>query len=65
MENKEQYFNALIKNKGHLNEIDLGERMGFDENETREIITQLLSEYKIKYTPYMICNYSPMKRKRN
>jgi len=49
MENKERYYKALIKNDGQLNEIDLGEKLYLDENETREIISQLLSEHKIEY----------------
>ena len=68
MENKEKYYNALIENNGQLNEIDLGEKFGLDENETRVIIVQLLSEHKIEYAENRACNYSPMniqKRKYN
>lgn len=61
MENKNRYYNALIENNGQLNEIDLGEKFGLDENETREIIVQLLSEHKIEYKENRACNYSPMK----
>lgn len=61
MENKDNYLNALIENDGRLNEIDLGEKIGLNENETREIIVQLLSEYKIEYIENRACNYSPMK----
>ncbi len=63
MENKEKYYKALIENNGRLNEIDLGEKIGLDENETREIIVQLLSEHKIEYVENRACNYSHMKRK--
>ncbi|WP_336828548.1 hypothetical protein [Sphingobacterium multivorum] len=62
MENKDKYYWALIDNGGQLNEIDLGEKMGLNENETNEIIVQLLSEYKIEYTAIRSCNYSPTKR---
>ena len=62
MKNKEKYYRALIENDGQLNEIDLGERIGLSEDETNEIIVQLLSEYKIEYVDNRICNYSPMKR---
>ncbi len=62
MENKEKYYKALIENNGQLNEIDLGEKMGLNENETNEIIAQLLSEYKIEYTENKVCSYSPAKR---
>lgn len=61
MENKERYYNAFIENNGQLNEIDLGDKFGLDENETREIIVQLLSEHKIEYTENRACNYSLMK----
>lgn len=61
MENKDRYYNALIENDGQLNEIDLGEKFGIDENEIREIIVQLLSEHKIEYKENRACNYSLMK----
>ncbi|WP_405411575.1 hypothetical protein [Maribacter sp. Asnod1-A12] len=57
MENKERYFKALIENQGQLNALDLGEKIQLDEKETREIITQLLSEHRIKYDKHSICNY--------
>ncbi len=63
MENKDRYYNALIENNGQLNEIDLGEKIGLDENKTREIIVQLLSEHKIEFTENRACNYSLMKHK--
>ncbi|WP_419210859.1 hypothetical protein ACNR9Q_08850 [Maribacter sp. X9] len=66
MKNKENYYKALIANKGQLNEIDLGERIGIEEDETREIITRLLGEHKIVYTQNRACSYSlskTMKRK--
>ena len=62
MENKEKYYKALIDNDGQLNEIDLGEKIGLNENGTNEIIAQLLSECKIEYTENRACNYSPTKR---
>lgn len=66
MENKEKYYKELIENDGLFNEIDLGERIGLTEDETLEIITHLLSEYKIEYIRNRGCNYSPKKRaKRN
>jgi len=46
MSNKARYYNALIEDNGQLNEIDLGEKIGLEEGETREIISQLLSEHK-------------------
>ena len=64
MENKEKYYKALIENDGQLNEIDLGEKMGLNEDETAEIIVRLLSEYKIEYEENRDCNYSTTKRVR-
>lgn len=61
MENKERYLRALVKNKGKWNEIDLGEEIGLNEEETREIIVCLLSENKIKYAEMTVCKYSPVK----
>lgn len=63
MENKERYYKALIDNKGRLNEIDLGEMIGIDEGETRQIIVQLLSEHKIENSEYQTCNYIVIKHK--
>jgi len=57
MENKDRYFKALVQNNGQLNEIDLGEKIGLDEDETRKIIVRLLSEHKIEYAKNRSCNY--------
>lgn len=65
MENKDSYFNALIENSGRLNEIDLGEKIGLEEDETREIIVQLLAEYKIEYVDHATCKYVPLRTFRN
>lgn len=68
MENKDIYYNALIENNGRINETDLGEMIGLDEEETREIIVRLLSEYKIEYAVNRACNYSiiaKLKRRSN
>ncbi|MFC3197055.1 hypothetical protein ACFOET_05470 [Parapedobacter deserti] len=62
MENKEKYYNALIGNDGQLNEIDLGEKIGLNEDETRTIIVRLLSEHKIEHAENRACNYSPKKK---
>ncbi|GLB52767.1 hypothetical protein NBRC110019_18070 [Neptunitalea chrysea] len=61
MGNKKRYYKALIEDNHQLNEIDLGEKLGLDENETREIIDLLLSEHKIEYVENRTCNYSLMK----
>lgn len=61
MENKEKYYNALIENDGRLNEIDLGESIGLNVDETMGIIAQLLSEHKIEHAGNKACNYSTKK----
>tara|TARA_R110002051_G_scaffold171982_3_gene242444 strand:- start:39857 stop:40054 length:198 start_codon:yes stop_codon:yes gene_type:complete len=65
MESKDRYFKALIENQGELNEIDLGEKIQLDENETREIISQLLSEYRIRYVENSFCKYHIINKKRS
>ena len=62
MENKQRYYSALLENDGQLNEIDLGEKLGLREEETNEIIAQLLSEHKIEYAEHRACNYKLNKR---
>ncbi|AYM99113.1 hypothetical protein [Chryseobacterium sp. 3008163] len=61
MENKERFYKALQKNNGQFNETDLGEMMGIDPDETRKIIVELLSEYKIEYKENKACNYNIIK----
>lgn len=63
MENKERYYQALAENKGRLNEIDIGEMIGLEEDETRQIIVQLLSEHKIESHQHQPCNYTVIKTK--
>lgn len=68
MESKDRYFNALIEDNGQINELDLGQKMGLDENETMEIIAQLLSEHKIEYVENNACNYrrnTPKRQQKN
>ncbi|TCC97833.1 hypothetical protein [Pedobacter hiemivivus] len=61
MTNKDKYFNAFKESNGRCNEIELGEKLGLDENTTRQILTQLLSEYKIEHIENRVCDYSVMK----
>lgn len=68
MKTKELYYKALVENNGQLNEIDLGEKLGLGDAETREIIARLLSEHKIEYVASRFCNYrrnKATKRKNN
>lgn len=62
MEIKAHFYKALIMNDGRLNGIDLGEEMQLEENEIREVISQLLSEHKIEYVKHKSCNYRVIKR---
>jgi len=64
MEAKERYYIALKENKGRLNEFELGEKIGLDEEEVSQIIIILLSEHKITYANHNACNYTIMKRSR-
>jgi len=61
MINKETYYKALMENNGRLNEIDLGQKIGLEEEETRQVIVQLLSEYKIEYVENRACSYAIVK----
>lgn len=64
MENKEKYYNALVRNNGRLNEIELGETLWLKEDETMEIIARLLTEHRIAYKTNNACNYSIMARRK-
>jgi len=61
MENKKKFHLALVDNNGHLSEMELGELFGFDDEETRQLIAQLLSEHKIVYDEESFCNYRVVK----
>ncbi|MDO5970434.1 hypothetical protein Q4Q35_11520 [Flavivirga aquimarina] len=67
MGNKKRYYKAFIENNGLLNEIEVGRKVGLDENETMKIVSQLLQEHKIKYMEHKASNYSLTKKckKRN
>lgn len=58
---KEEYYNLLKANNGCLSEIELGEKLGLNENETQRIISQLLSEYIIEHKTNKACDYSLFK----
>lgn len=60
MDNKNKYYLALKENKGRLNEMDLGEALGFEDELTRRIIVQLMSEHKIEYYENATCKYRVM-----
>jgi len=58
MNDKEIYLQALKTNRGKTDEITLGEMLGFEEDITQKIISQLLSEHKIKFELFGHCNYT-------
>ncbi|MEL6559280.1 MAG: hypothetical protein AAFQ94_13910 [Bacteroidota bacterium] len=64
MESKNKYHIALQNNNGRLNEIELGEKIGLDEEATNRVITQLLAEHKIEFIAERNCSYRPKKKER-
>lgn len=58
---KDKFLEVLMKNNGHHSVLDLGAQIGLDENDTMEIVAQLLSEFKIEYTVNGFCDYSLMR----
>jgi hypothetical protein len=64
MEIKLKYLNLIKKAHGGIDEIELGEKSGLNEDETRSLISLLLSEHRIVYeaNTYRIIKRS---RKRN
>jgi hypothetical protein len=61
---KEKFFQALKKEKGQFDEIELGESINLDKETTMKIISQLLSEHKIEYELNGACNYAIKKQSR-
>jgi len=57
MNDKELLLQALKTNQGKTDEITLGEQRGFSEDETQRISSQLLSEHKIQFERFGLCNY--------
>ncbi|WP_298474748.1 hypothetical protein [uncultured Maribacter sp.] len=64
MKDKERYFKALKENNRSLNEIDLGELLGFNEDEIQNLLSMLLAEFKVEYSVNRNCNYSVVKSKK-
>jgi len=56
---KEQFYHALKVNNGKLNELELGAMLGLNEDETMQLIAQLLTEFRITHTPHGACDYMP------
>jgi hypothetical protein len=64
MDIKEKFLQALKKDNGHIDEIELGESINLDKETTTKIISQLLSEHKIEYELNGACNYVIKKHSR-
>ncbi|UTW65328.1 hypothetical protein KFE94_11755 [bacterium SCSIO 12643] len=62
MDQKETYYKALKENNDQFDEIELGSKLGLNENETEVIIAMLLSEYRIDYVENKICAYTISKK---
>ena len=60
MEIKKMYLQKLMEDKGRLSEIELGESLGLNVDETSKIISRLLDEHKIEYVVYGASNYRPI-----
>jgi len=63
MEIKQTYFKAMKEDNGRLSEMELGESLGLNEEETNKIISQLLDEFKIEFIEHGACSYKPNKLK--
>ena len=55
--NKEKYFLALKNSNGQLDEIALGESIGFTNDQTIQIIEELVNEGKIEFQSFGLCSY--------
>lgn len=62
MTDKKRYLEALKRNKGKLNELELGEDLGYTEERTEQLIAELLQEHKIEYVSELNCGYRITKR---
>jgi len=63
MEIKQQYLQAMLEDRGRLSEIELGDSLGLNEDETTKIINRLLDEFKIEFVHNGACSYKPIKSK--
>lgn len=55
---KEKFLNALKENKGKLDEVALGESLGFSKSQTDRILEALVADEKIEYQMQEgACNY--------
>lgn len=61
---KAKYLKLLKENKGKLNELELGEKLGLNYDETQLIIAEILSENRLEYGINNAANYR-FRSKRN
>ena len=54
---KDKYLEALKSNNGKLDEITLGESLGFTADATSRIIEELMNEGKIEFQSFGLCSY--------
>jgi len=54
---KEKYLAELKANNGQLDEIALGETIGFTADKTNQIIDELVNEGKIEFHSFGLCSY--------
>jgi len=54
---KDKYLAALKNNNGQLDEIALGETLGFTSDKTNQIIEELTNEGKIEFQSFGLCSY--------
>jgi len=54
---KDKYLVALKNNNGLLDEIALGESLGFTADKTSQIIEELVNEDKIEFQSFGLCSY--------
>lgn len=64
MNNKAPYLAAFRLNRGRINEIELGTKLGLSENETQYILAQLLAEHRIEYVCEGHSNYRLAQKQR-
>jgi len=63
MDMKNNFLQSILIDNGRHSEIELGERLGLNEDETTKLISRLLDEHKIEFTVNGACNYKPFKSK--
>jgi hypothetical protein len=63
MDMKTMYLQAMTSDNGRHSEMELGESLGLNADETSKIISRLLDEHKIEFVINGTCSYKPYKSK--